>query len=83
MNLAEEPPYCFNCVSAVPKVCVVSVSNLLTLCVKLKAAVNHFPPCRHEQNGHQHTQIGGMVKEEIQQEAKDNVVFLSTCHPPF
>lgn len=63
-KLAEEPPHCLNCVSAVPSVSSLSVSNLLTLYVKLKVAVNHFLPCGHGQNGHQHAQTQGWLKRE-------------------
>lgn len=75
-KLAEEPPHCLNCVSAVPSLSSLSVSNLLTLCVKLKAAVNHFLPCEHGQNGHQHTQMGGMVKKRCSKRGK-KTLFLS------
>lgn len=53
--------YCLNSFWAVPKVHSLSES-LSVSCVRLKAAVNNFLPCRHGQNGCHCTQIGGWLK---------------------
>lgn len=49
-------------ISAALKLSDLLESNLLTLSVRLKAAVNHFLPCRHGENSCHHAQIGGWLK---------------------